>query len=206
MKRLRFLAIASVLGFWILFYFAYIQAVQPWGQAWFFQWLSASFMLMPFLLVAPVAVAGGGIVKRRGVDVVLGVGLVGVSVLAFWVFHPVNWFFRSRAVARVVHNASTLTNAVRAYSAAHGSPPPNLGALVPRFLAAVPSTGMGAYPSFEYRVGPQAPPNEQWALTVSTSLGILNWDILLYLPSGEYPTEGYGGRLERFGDWACVHE
>jgi len=161
---------------------------------------------MPFLRAPPVGVVGGGIVKRRVMDILLGLGLVGICVVAFWAFHPLNWFFRSRAVARVVHNAGGLTNAVRAYSAAHGSPPPSLEALVPRFLAEILSTGMGAYPSFDYRVGPQAPPGEQWALTVSTSLGILNWDILLYLPSGQYPTEGYGGRLERFEGWAYVHE
>jgi len=205
-KRLRVIAIAAVLGYWVLFYFAYIQAVQPWGQEWFFRWVSASFMLMPFVLAAPVVLGGGAIVKCRVGDILLGLGLVGISVLAFWGFHRVNWFFRSRAVTQVVRDASSLTNAVRAYSAAHGGPPPSLDALVPRFLPRIPSTGMGAYPAFEYEVGPKAPAGEKWALTVSTSLGMLNWDILLYLPSGQYPTHGYGGRLERFGDWAYVHE
>ncbi len=30
----------------------------------------------------------------------------------------------------------------------------------------------------------------------------VNWDMLLYLPSQRYPQDGYGGRLERVGDWA----
>ena len=206
MKKLRVLALVGVLGYWPPFYFAYIQAVQPWGQEWLYRWVSASFMLMPFILVAPIILVGGAVVKRTGRDLLLGVGLVGVWCLALWGFHPVNWFFRSRAVARVVRDASSLTNAVRSYSAVHGGPPPDLAALVPQFLRDVPSTGMGAYPSFEYQVGERAPTGEAWAITVPTSLGILNWDLLLYLPSGKYPAYGYGGRLERFGDWAYVHE
>ena len=205
-KRLRVLAVAAVLGFWALFYFAYIQAVQPWGREWLFEWVSASFIVMAFVPIAPAVLIGYAALKQRFGEVLLGLALLGVYVLALWGFHRVNWFFRSRAVSRVVHDASRLTNAIRAYSKAQGTPPSSLDALVPSFLQAIPSTGMGAYPSFEYQVGPQAPAGEEWAISVSTSLGILNWDILLYLPSGQYPAYGYGGRVERFGDWAYVHE
>jgi hypothetical protein len=29
---------------------------------------------------------------------------------------------------------------------------------------------------------------------------------MLYLPSGQYPEQGWGGTLERIDDWAYVHE
>jgi hypothetical protein len=35
-----------------------------------------------------------------------------------------------------------------------GAPPPNLEALVPRWLPEVPSTGMGAHPRWHYEVAP----------------------------------------------------
>jgi hypothetical protein len=196
----------AVFGYWLLSYFAYIQAVQPWGQRWLFRWVSASFMFMPVVIGFPIVLVGTAFVKRHGKDVLLGLSLLGLFAVAFWGFPRVNWYFRSRAVARVARDASKVTNAVRAYVAAHGAPPASLEALVPRFLNEIPSTGMGAYPSFEYQVESLSPSGEAWSITVPTSLGVLNWDILLYLPSGQYPAYGYGGRLERFGEWAYVHE
>jgi hypothetical protein len=199
-------AIAGSVGYWALFYFASIQAVQPWGLRWLFEWVSAGFLLMLLAIVLPLILVVLAALHRQGRDVLWGLALCGICAVAFVSFHRVNWWFRSRAIVRVVRQAAPLTAAIRAYSAAQGGPPPSLEALVPRFLPRVPETGMGAYPRFEYAVGAEAPAGEPWALTVSTSLGILNWDILLYLPSGRYPAQGYGGELERFEDWAYVHE
>jgi hypothetical protein len=106
----------------------------------------------------------------------------------------------------VVNSLAPLPQAIRAYSTDTGHPPPALSALVPRYLTALPPTGLGAYRDFQYRVGATAPPSEPWALLIPISQGILNWDLLLYLPSGRYPSQGWGGSLERFGDWAYVHE
>jgi len=30
--------------------------------------------------------------------------------------------------------------------------------------------------------------------------------MMLYFPKKDYPEKGYGGSLERVGDWAYVHE
>lgn len=45
-----------------------------------------------------------------------------------------------------------------------------------------------------------------WELRVPCSLGLLNWDVFFYWPTKAYPRRTYGGRVERIGDWAYVHE
>jgi hypothetical protein len=45
-----------------------------------------------------------------------------------------------------------------------------------------------------------------WVLTAIVSTGSVNWDKFLYFPLQNYPSTGYGGWLERIGDWAYVHE
>jgi hypothetical protein len=83
-----------------------------------------------------------------------------------------------------------------------------LDALVPKHIAAIPGTGLRAYPRYNYVTGEQAKDYDDnpWALYVDTSSGIGNWDLFLYLPRQNYPRYGYGGGLERVGEWAYVHE
>jgi hypothetical protein len=45
-----------------------------------------------------------------------------------------------------------------------------------------------------------------WELRIPCSVGILNWDVFFYWPTGRYPEQAYGGRTERIGRWAYVHE
>ncbi len=66
-----------------------------------------------------------------------------------------------------------------------------------------------AYPEFRYHTGIEAKDrfaNNAWALSVATPSGGINWDMMLYFPDQNYPDRGYGGSLERVGDWAYVHE
>ena len=67
---------------------------------------------------------------------------------------------------------------------------------------------MGAYPKYEYVVPEETNDwdGNPWVLYVDASLGILNWDMFLYFPKQNYPEVGYGGGLEKVGDWAYVHE
>ena len=94
------------------------------------------------------------------------------------------------------------------YAQQYGNPPDSLENLVPDFLPTVPQTGMGAYPEYEYKVGDEALKftGNSWCLMVQTSQGLLNWDIFIYFPNQDYPKRGYGGVLEKVGDWAYVHE
>lgn len=70
------------------------------------------------------------------------------------------------------------------------------------------STGMAAYPQYEYHTGARAAQYDgnPWVLVVFTPSGGINFDEFLYFPLQNYPRSGYGGSLEQLGDWAYVHE
>jgi len=46
-----------------------------------------------------------------------------------------------------------LLAAITEYEADNGSPPPDVRALIPRYLDAAPSTDIGAFPRYYYRTG-----------------------------------------------------
>lgn len=102
-----------------------------------------------------------------------------------------------------------LINAIQKYDLDHSYPPRSLNDLVPNYIPAVPTTGMMAYPEFCYHVGADCRKqyaNNEWALTVATPSGGINFDVLLYFPNRNYPSQGYGGWLEPIGNWSYVHE
>lgn len=120
----------------------------------------------------------------------------------------------ARSVRRAGMHAATeraqpLVAAIERFERERGEPPKALEDLVPEYLPTVPSTGMMAYPKFRYHTGDEAQrryENNPWALSIFTPSYVLNWDMMLYLPKQNYPERGYGGSLERIGDWAYVHE
>lgn len=89
----------------------------------------------------------------------------------------------SRAdIDRVIERGAPLVKAIHAFQADVGHPPTNLGALVPKYLPTIPTTGLDAFPSFEYHVGPDDP--HWWRLSVSVeSLGFRH---MRYDPSRRY--------------------
>ena len=105
--------------------------------------------------------------------------------------------------------SQSLITAINEYERDHSAPPQSLNDLVPDYIPAVPSTGMMAYPEYRYHTGDEAKEqyaDNPWALSVSTPSGGINFDMMLYFPNQIYPEHGYGGWLERIGDWAYVHE
>ena len=75
-------------------------------------------------------------------------------------------------------------------------------------LAQVPRTRMCGAPEYEYLTGPSAQryDGNRWVLIVKPPFRGIGWDLFLYFPDQNYPRQGYGGSLERIGDWAYVHE
>ena len=105
--------------------------------------------------------------------------------------------------------AQPLITAIGQYEIDHDLPPAYLDDLVPDYLPNVPSTGMMAYPEFDYHSGVDAEEEyagNSWALSIFTPNVGINFDRMLYFPNQNYPDEGYGGWLEMIGDWAYVHE
>jgi hypothetical protein len=113
---------------------------------------------------------------------------------------------RVSAFHRLAEHSKPLVAAVRAFERKHGHPPESLQALVPEFLPAVPSTGMGAYPHYRYLTDATNYDGNPWVLVVFTPPGGIAFDQFMYFPLTNYPKRGYGGWLERVGDWAYVHE
>jgi len=121
---------------------------------------------------------------------------------------------RTHAFFELAERSAPLVEAISQFEADHGLPPNRLQDLVPGYLEAVPSTGMGAYPQFEYLgrqgkeefLGAPWPEGNSWILYVETPSGGINWDLFIYFPSGQYPDYAYSSRLERIGAWAYCHE
>ena len=67
---------------------------------------------------------------------------------------------------------------------------------------------MAAYPEYKYLSGEKVKDYDgnPWVLYVFTPSGGINFDQFLYFPLQNYPSHGYGGSLERIGNWAYVHE
>lgn len=116
---------------------------------------------------------------------------------------------RMMGMASFAERSQPLIAAIKQFEQNLGRPPKKLKDLVPTYLATVPDTGMSAYPEYRYTTGELAQKEydgNPWVLTVFTPNYGLNFDQMLYFPKQNYPKIGYGGGLERVGDWAYVHE
>lgn len=126
--------------------------------------------------------------------------------VAFVVSIHIGEGIRMSAFGRLAERSKPLIAAIRSYEHNYGQPPESLSALVPEFIPIEPSTGMGAYPKYRYSTAPTNFHGNPWVLTVFTPSGGINFDQFMYFPLTNYPKTGYGGWLERVGDWAYVHE
>jgi hypothetical protein len=111
-------------------------------------------------------------------------------------------------VRQAAASAMPLVRAIQAFERDHGRPPEGLTELVPRYIAAIPSTGMRGYSEWDYVRGPDARAygDNSWVLRVHTGGPGINFDQLMYFPNQQYPEFGHGGWIERVGEWAYVHE
>lgn len=111
---------------------------------------------------------------------------------------------RTKAFSELGKRFEPLILAIKSYEKENGSPPKQLVDLVPKYIAAVPtSTGMGAYSRYDYNVLKEDAP---WELRVGCSMSPLNWDVFYYWPTEKYPELSDGGWNEPIGNWSYVHE
>jgi hypothetical protein len=167
------------------------------------------FLIIPALLAVPVflaALIGLGFKRTRFISSVCAL-CSATYLVAFIISLPIGEKIRMRGFHRLAERSKPLVDAVRAYEDKHGRPPASLEALVPEFIASIPSTGMKAYPKYEYSVVTNANVHgNPWIITIFTPSGGINFDQFMYWPLTNYPARGYGGWIERVGDWAYVHE
>ena len=116
------------------------------------------------------------------------------------------WPHRRAGLQKAANRAQPLINAIEQFEADKGRLPRTLPELVPQYLPRVPQTGMAAYPDYSYRNdGPRDGFFQTYQLRVETGM-LMKWDTFNYWPEGDYPPQMYGGRVERIGAWAYVHE
>ncbi len=189
--------------------FADYAAIASWGTE-AFLWWELFFIGIPMLAIAfviPVSLIFAFFKRFRR--------------LAFFAFVCALSFFcgtmigsktgskiRMKGFTLLAERSKPLVEAIKKYEREHGTPPESLEALIPKYLPQIPSTRMSAYPKYEYVSGEKARhyDGNPWALYVFTPSGGINFDQFLYFPLQNYPQSGYGGSLERVGEWAYVHE
>ncbi len=182
-------------------------ALSPWGHYAFFLWwwvailatilgvVTASFVMMKLVF----AIVRGWECTYWLNIFVASVVFVSLLVGGLRASHPMREFqFKSLAT-----RSEPLISAVKTYTLALGSPPPNLSALVPKYLSEVPKTGIGVYPEYIYRTPGDA--DNPWSISVHIISGILDFDRFLYLPNGNYEESGFGYR-KQIGDWAYIYD
>ena len=127
-------------------------------------------------------------------------------VMAVGIAFAIGESVRMRAFRDLAERSKPLIAAVYAFEKTYGHPPESLQALVPEFMQSVPFTGMAAYPNYEYKTPAADYDDNPWVITVFTPSGGINFDQFMYFALTNYPKAGYGGTLERVGDWVYVHE
>lgn len=167
---------------------------------------------MPLLLMATAAFFGFfgailGLAFKKTRRAAALFGLCSVIYLPVFVWSlRIGDRVRMNAFYHLAERSRPLIDAIRAFEQKTGRPPESLSSLVPDFIPSVPGTGMGAYPEYRYLVNTTNWDGNPWVLTVFTPSGGINFDQFIYFPLTNYPPRGYGGWLERVGDWAYVHE
>ncbi len=110
---------------------------------------------------------------------------------------------RKNGFQQMAERTKPLITAIKKFEKQKGHAPEALAELVPEFLPAVPTTGIGAYP--EYRYEQFEDDSDPWELSVRCGGGFLNWDEFFYLPSENYGKR-VGGCVEPAGTWAYFYE
>jgi hypothetical protein len=113
---------------------------------------------------------------------------------------------RDRGYRAIVAHSQPLLAAIKQYQDKTGKPPDRLDALVPDYLPAIPDTGAGAYPNYEFitNASPTQYAGNRWVLSVDVSTDDLTRDQLIYYPDRNYPSKPQVAIARRFGDWAFL--
>jgi hypothetical protein len=114
-----------------------------------------------------------------------------------------SYLVRKYGFEQMAERTKPLIAAIKKFEQQEGRAPNGLEELVPKYLFAVPWTGIGAYPKYQYEKLEKD--TDPWELRVDCGQGLLNWDEFYYRPSEKYGKR-YGGWVEPMGTWAYFHE
>lgn len=188
--------------------FAFYLSVAPIGTSFL---IGPATLNIAFLFAAIVAIPAAFVLlifqKYRKYSVRLLIAAVIYIPLTVGGLHTA-FGVRRDGFIQLAQRSRPLVTAIRQFESKYGKPPDELSQLVPEFLGAVPKTGIGAYPNYEYFASPDKEifRDNPWILKVDAQMGGLGWDQFLYFPKQNYPEAGYGGIIIRLEDWAYVNE
>lgn len=101
---------------------------------------------------------------------------------------------------RFVERSKPLVAALESYQAKHGEAASSLDDLVPGAIEKIPDDGICASTGFDYRT---AKDGSTWSLRLPIDVDAIEPIYLLYEPGHDY---SHVPVMERYGDWAYVHE
>ena len=174
---------------------------QQWSLLWAIA-LTVSLFALPLALIAAVF--------RKVRRPALRVSAVCAVIIAGWfVGLKIGVWQRYRHFEEIPHRAAPLVAAIHAFERDQGRPPHALEELLPRYLGAIPPTGFGGHPKWQYREGPFTGEPTGDGVLLGENPWVLNLYIVtrlapghrfLYLPNRRYPENA-----PRTGEWARLH-
>jgi hypothetical protein len=147
-----------------------------------------AMIILPGLL-SPILILGLLIPQTRRL---FSVVLVGFATFVLTLLLTSRSFYAPiyfGGLERAAGRADPLISAIRDYERQQGVPPASLGELVPKYLPALPDTGVAATPHFEYAIAKAETGMRTWYLAIDlTPLGFMNLDTFVYDPDGYFGT------------------
>lgn len=202
------IAIAAILS--SLFLLGEWYASSSFGYGGFFVIMIVTWFNLPIAAAffgIPASIIFMFIKKLKGYAFKLFLCSIVYILVAFPIARMAN-SIRSSAFSRLATQPSPLVNAIHQFVQENKTPPKVLDDLIPKYIKKIPSTGMPAYPYYVYISGKKAEKwnGNPWVLYIFTPRGFANFDMFIYFPLQNYPEKGWGGTIEKMGEWGYVHE
>lgn len=150
----------------------------------------SALSVLPLLLIVLGSVGRVGLRPLLKPTAVIAISVLGLILLAA--------LDSPRRAARAME---PLVEAIQRFEHEHGAPPSSLDVLVPRYIAAIPTTGCPSYPNVLYATSAPRGTARSWSLAFE---GSNPTRILSYEP--ERGREGHDVffRSHRYGDWVST--
>lgn len=154
-----------------------------------------SMAMLPFLLFKKP--------RLLAIQCLIGALCLASPPMIAWKFAPTD-DFRLSQIQQIERNAEPLIQAIDKFSSDNNRPPDDLQALVPKYIAKLPTTGESRNRSFSYKIA-RSRKEAPWELSLRYVLAFpAKPDRLIYNPSENYSQDD-SSTIERIGKWALVH-
>ncbi|MFT5198493.1 MAG: hypothetical protein ACI87O_001150 [Planctomycetota bacterium] len=100
---------------------------------------------------------------------------------------------------RLIHQSQYILDAIRGFEMECGSTPTDLADLIPTYLAELPSTGILAFPKYEYTAFSNV--RDEWSLILRVNRYGSGMDYLQYRPTERYLRDQSTGRVRYIENW-----